>query len=58
MFSHNFYIYSGVELDQTSQYTEVEFTGPIAGVHYGYKDKTIQALKFWTCKDDPNTEFS
>ena len=48
---------SGIEIDK-KEYTEVGFFGPIAGVHYGYKDKTIQSLKFWTCKDDPKTEFA
>ena len=48
---------SGIEIDK-NKFTEVYFKGPIAGVHYGYKDKTIQSLKFWTCKDDPKTEFA
>ena len=31
---------SGIEIDK-NKFTEVYFKGPIAGVHYGYKDKTI-----------------
>ena len=29
------------------------FTGPIAGLGSGYKDFTIEALKFWICIDEP-----
>ena len=30
------------------------FTGPIAGLGSGYKDFTIEALKFWVCVDEPD----
>jgi len=53
------YIYTTdrIKLDQNDNYEEIVFTGPIAGLQFGYNDYMIESLTFWSCKDDPYTVF-
>jgi len=46
-----------IKLDKDTGFEEIDFTGPIAGINFGYNEYTVDSLQFWACKDDPYTEF-